>query len=147
MNKLIIFNNNFLRILAFWLPVVVWASIIFMFSTIQVEKSDRFDLTDFIIKKSAHLVEYVMLFVLFYRAVKNTTSASIQKAAITAIIAVIIYGASDEFHQSFTPGRGPALRDVIIDTTGGFIAWFGIWKLLPKAPEKLKKLAKILQII
>ena len=32
------------------------------------------------------------------------------------------YAAIDEFHQSFVPGRTPAISDVLLDTTGGAAA-------------------------
>ena len=35
-----------------------------------------------------------------------------------SLIIGIIYASSDEIHQCFTPGRGPLLTDVIIDTMG-----------------------------
>lgn len=41
----------------------------------------------------------------------------IDKLGYSLIIGVI-YASSDEIHQSFTPGRGPLLTDVIIDTMG-----------------------------
>ncbi|MFZ2371781.1 MAG: VanZ family protein, partial [Trichococcus flocculiformis] len=36
-----------------------------------------------------------------------------------ALLFVFLYASSDEFHQSFIPGRGPAFTDVLIDTAGG----------------------------
>lgn len=35
-----------------------------------------------------------------------------------SILLGISYAASDEFHQSFVPGRGPSIRDVCIDSAG-----------------------------
>lgn len=39
----------------------------------------------------------------------------------------ISYAISDEIHQSFTPGRGPKITDVFIDSLGVF---FGIIVIL-----------------
>lgn len=39
----------------------------------------------------------------------------------------ILYAISDEIHQSFTPGRGPKITDVFIDSLGVF---FGIIVIL-----------------
>ena len=41
------------------------------------------------------------------------------------LILYIIYAISDEIHQSFVPGRGPQLLDVIIDTSGASIGIIG----------------------
>ena len=38
------------------------------------------------------------------------------------LIFVLIYAISDEVHQYFVPGRAMALRDVLIDFSGGFTA-------------------------
>ena len=35
-----------------------------------------------------------------------------------SILLGVSYAASDEFHQSFVPGRGPSIRDVCIDSAG-----------------------------
>jgi len=37
------------------------------------------------------------------------------------IILVAIYGVTDEFHQSFTPGRTPMATDVLYDTAGALL--------------------------
>lgn len=43
---------------------------------------------------------------------------------------VVLYGISDEFHQSFIPGRQPDLFDIVADMAGGIVAissWM-VWK-------------------
>ncbi len=37
---------------------------------------------------------------------------------VVSILIGITYAITDEFHQSFTPGRGPSVRDVCIDSAG-----------------------------
>jgi VanZ family protein len=44
------------------------------------------------------------------------------RAALWTLIAVSAYGASDEWHQSFVPGRTMDVRDWIADTVGAAIA-------------------------
>lgn len=41
-----------------------------------------------------------------------------------AVLVVIAYGASDEFHQSFVPGRDVSTWDLVADSLGGM---FGAW--------------------
>lgn len=135
-----------MKLVKFWSPVIIWAGVIFSLSAFQVTPATEVYWQDFVVKKTAHLVEYGVLFILLYRAFLNTTEWSKKQCAIVAILFVVLYGISDEYHQSFTPGREPKLRDVIIDSVGGGIAWLGLWKYLPKAPKKLKDLAKNLQI-
>jgi VanZ family protein len=42
--------------------------------------------------------------------------------AFSSLLGVVLYAASDEFHQSFVPERTASLVDVGIDTLGGIIA-------------------------
>jgi VanZ family protein len=100
---------------------------------------------DFIVKKTAHLIEYAVLSILYFRALKESGLEK-KNAAIVAIILCFLYGASDEIHQSFIPGREPRVRDTLIDAFGAGLAMLGIWKLLPTAPKKLKVWAEKLQI-
>jgi VanZ family protein len=42
--------------------------------------------------------------------------------AVSALVVVSAYGASDEWHQSFVPGRSSDVRDWIADTVGAAVA-------------------------
>ena len=44
------------------------------------------------------------------------------RAAAWALLAVSAYGATDEWHQSFVPGRSTELADWIADTAGAALA-------------------------
>ena len=99
------------------------SSLIFIFSSFPTVQTTEFFLGDFLIKKSAHLFEYGVLAILLYRALLNY-DVNTNKALFFAILIAGLYGVSDEFHQSFIPGRGPAVRDVIIDTIGATIGIF-----------------------
>jgi VanZ family protein len=71
----------------------------------------------YLIRKSGHFSEYLILAVLFLRYRKQQGSSG--KSVFYALLFVFLYASSDEFHQSFIPGRGPAFSDVLIDTAGG----------------------------
>jgi len=68
-------------------------------------------------------------------------------AGYWAIMAAVFYGVSDEFHQSFTPGRMPRAYDIGFDTIGAVLAIYSVWNILPKAPARLRRLAKELEVI
>jgi VanZ family protein len=138
-------SKFFDSLLIFWLPVVVWSVVIFSFSSRMLPGPPGFYWLNFVEKKTAHLIEYAILSILYFRAF-IFSGIKRKKAAILAIIVCFLYGLTDEFHQSFIPGREPTLRDVIIDTLGAGLGIFSVWKLLPKAPKKLKILAQKLQI-
>lgn len=140
--------SSLLRIadyLKLWLPAILWAVVIFLFSSYPTAQASEIEWRDFVVKKTYHLIEYAILATLLYRAFKESGIEK-RKAGIYSIIFAALYGASDELHQSFTPGRDARLRDVIIDTIGASVAIYIIWKQLPKAPKKLKRWAAKLQL-
>jgi VanZ family protein len=143
-------ETNFQRItkkvIRFWLPVIIWAAIIFSFSARPVKPATQIFWKDFVIKKTAHMVEYAIFTILLSRALK-ASGVEKKEALIYSVILAILYGVSDEFHQSFTPGREPKLRDVVFDAMGSVLAVYGLWNLLPKAPKRLKTWAKKWQLI
>ena len=114
-----------------WLPVFLWAAVIFAFSTIPQIKVSQFFLWDFIAKKTAHVSEYAILFALIFRATKGSW--------ILSFLATMLYAVSDEFHQSFVPGRTATFFDLGFDLTGANIASYIIWKLKHARHEKPKK--------
>ena len=138
-------DYNLVHFLRFWLPVILWGTVVFMFSTLPMRPTNIFYWQDFIIKKTAHMVEYFILTTLNYRAFINT-GFSKKQAAMIALTFSVFYGFTDEFHQRFTPGREPKLRDVGFDTIGAGFAIYFIWKLLPRVPKRLGNLAENFQL-
>ena|SRR5260221_12402013 len=132
--------------ISIWMPIFIWAIVIFSFSSIPSAHVSEIHWKDFIVKKSAHMTEYGIFAVLLYRAFL-AQGVTQKRAGVYAIVLCFLYGITDEFHQSFTPGREPAFRDVLFDTIGGALATLIIWNILPKAPPKLKELLVSLQIL
>jgi VanZ family protein len=92
--------------------------LIFYFSSRQKIAVSESYLLSFLFFKSLHIVEYGVLFLLWRFALyKNKRSVKI------AAIISILYGVSDEFHQTFVPTREGRIRDVFIDALGIFIFW------------------------
>jgi VanZ family protein len=54
-----------------------------------------------------------------------------RSAAWIAVAVASIYGVSDEFHQSFTPGRSVEIADWLADTCGAALA-VGLYVLWPR---------------
>lgn len=133
------------RIFKFWAPVFFWAIIIFWFSSLEFPPGPP-SVANFIVKKTAHLVEYAVFFVLLYRAFINAARVGRKKAAVISFLVCVLYAASDEYHQTFTAGRTATYKDVGFDAAGAGLAWFLIWKYLAGAPAKLKRLAESLQL-
>lgn len=97
--------------LPLWGPVAAWCGLIFLFSGIPDLSSG---LTyDFTLRKLAHMTEFGILYVLVRRARP--------KGPGLALAFCFLYAMSDEWHQSFVPGRSGRWLDVAIDWTGASV--------------------------
>jgi VanZ family protein len=104
------------RLLTVWVPVLVWAAVIFAFSSIP-HLSTGLGTWDTILRKGAHVTEYAVLGGLLYRALNREA---------LALAAGIAYAATDELHQHFIRGRHASPVDVAIDAVGvavGMLVW------------------------
>lgn len=70
---------------------------------------------------SAHFVEYGLLALLLWQALRHTPSTA-RRALAWAFVCTVLYAISDEFHQSFVPGRFADIRDVLVDAAGAAAA-------------------------
>ena len=101
--------------------------VIYIFNLLGLDLNSIFGtLSDFIVRKAGHFTEYFILYVLLYRAINKNKEVDI-KVFIGALLIVFLYACSDEFHQVFVPGRGPAFRDVLIDTCAGLLAFLTMY--------------------
>ncbi len=135
--------NTILKAFArYWLPIFFWMTLIFIGSTdlMSAEHTSRIiapflrwlhpsisSVTimkiQFLVRKAAHVSEYAVLALLFYRALVNTLCAGRSFAAATIVLlACAAFAATDEFHQSFVPSRTASARDVAIDISGALLA-------------------------
>ena len=72
---------------------------------------------DFLSRKGGHVVGYALLGLAYLHALVPRGGAG-RRAAAFAVGLAACYGATDEIHQIYTPGRGAAVSDVLIDTVG-----------------------------
>ena len=101
-----------------WLPVIIYMSLIYYLSSlsdpikeiIPLNLFPYFDFKRFIY----HIVEYGILSLLLYRALKITS----KNPQTLAILITIIYAITDEIHQYFVPGRISNVFDILIDSFG-----------------------------
>jgi len=106
-----------------WLPVIIWAGVIFSFSSMAINKEAEFSWLDFVVKKTAHVVEYAILYWLTFRAISKEGKLIEKRSFTIALLFCFIYAMSDEWHQTFVPGREGTLRDVGFDTLGALFSW------------------------
>ena len=130
-----------------WLPVLLWAAVIFLFSTehFAAPQSSRIlgpllhwlfpgitpeqvSSVQFVVRKLGHCFEYFVLAVLLYRALyaESGGRSSVRPAAMTMGLAVI-WAITDEFHQSLVPSRTASIVDVMIDGFGALCGTFWMY--------------------
>jgi VanZ family protein len=110
-----------------WSAVVLWMGAIFALSATPSIATPLEPLYDFTFKKVAHVTVYAILTVLLFRALRFHITHK-GRALLTAALVAVLYAFSDEWHQTFVPGREGTLRDVGIDAIGavGMSMWLGI---------------------
>ena len=91
-----------------WAPVVLWAAMIFVLSSIP-DLSTGLGTWDTLVRKLLHVVEFAVLGALCLRALGRPLAAGILASG---------YAAFDELHQSFVEGRMGSPLDWAIDTLG-----------------------------
>jgi VanZ family protein len=101
------------RLASTWLPPLVWMAVIFAFSA--QHGGGHLPPGEIVLRKLAHVTEYFVLTALLLRALHRSALAA---AMPVAIVAALVYASSDEWHQSFVPGRTATPRDVAIDGIG-----------------------------
>jgi len=84
----------------------------------------NFGWLDFIIKKGGHAFGYGLLALSYLRGLKGDDQDITPRWFYIAWTMAVLYSATDEFHQSFVPGRHPAVTDVMIDALGAALALF-----------------------
>ena len=98
---------------------------IFLFSSQPGEESSKIS-NDLIIRKLGHFSEYMTLgfFSFSYLSnlfIENNNIKDFKKTGILSFLFSIIYASSDEFHQTFVPGRDGNIVDVLIDSSGSLV--------------------------
>jgi VanZ family protein len=103
-----------------WGPAILVMGIIFIASNTSGADIPGFGIMDIEVKKGGHMLGYALLAASYFHALDNGRRKPRILFLLTVLLSVI-YAASDEFHQSFTPGRTPAVTDVCIDASGSII--------------------------
>ena len=107
-----------------WALVILWMGVIFWFSA-QPKEALNFGQST-LMSKLAHVIEYAIQgwLIQWARGGRNR-----QRVGWLSWLIAVLYAATDELHQSFTPGRTPLVTDVMIDSFGAALGVrLAIWR-------------------
>ncbi len=91
---------------------------IFFFSSTPSNELPDYGFWDMLVKKGGHFSGYALLAFSYWYWLRFDP-----KKGWLAWLLAVLYGATDEFHQSFTPGRHPSPLDALIyDNLGALLA-------------------------
>lgn len=115
------------RLLA-WVPAVAWAAVIFFLSSRPTVPAPAVPNVD----KVLHFVAYAVL--------GACLAFAAHRSSLPMAVALLLgwaYGATDEIHQMFVPGRSPDLLDWLADAAGVATATFLYfrWRTRRAAPD------------
>ncbi len=106
-----------MKILKCWFPLLFWVFLIFGLSSIPNISPDRIKLPSGS-DKIIHYFEYSILALLFYRGLVYDRWNTGNLIAVVVVIAAAGVALTDEFYQSFVPGRDSSFLDLVADFSG-----------------------------
>jgi VanZ family protein len=136
-------KSSFRHGLVYGVPVLVDAGLIFFLSSIgrlpeEVSFINRWD-------KGAHFIEYYLFGFLIRRWLVNSGSLFMRnRSPYFTLLIGICYGLSDEWHQSYIPGRDSTIEDVLSDALGVVAAAVSYRTIVTNSPF-VKKVDEILE--
>jgi VanZ family protein len=77
---------------------------------------------DALLKESLHLIEFAILYWLIAFAFMAHNKWS-ERASLLAAVIAILYGLTDEIHQSFVPSRSATVIDFVKDVIGVTVSY------------------------
>jgi VanZ family protein len=105
-----------------WLPVLAYASLIFLLSSRKIVVPPGTD-------KVLHVCEYALMGFFTTRAVLLTWDLPKGAGWFLGAILAVLLGVGDEIHQAFVPGRFSSGWDVLADAVGAFAGAAGFFFL------------------
>lgn len=124
------------RFLIYWLPVILYSLAIFVQSSFPSQvRPPGIPMAD----KVLHAAGYALLAALVFRAAAARPQTSLSRAWMWSVLFASIYGALDEFHQSFVPSRSADAADILADAAGALLG-AGICRwIVPRMAGRLQR--------
>lgn len=106
-----------------WLLVVAWMAVIFALSS-QSQLPTPAGMSDDARSMIGHLCVYAILAVLLWMALPRGWPAS--RRIAVAFAGAMLFGVTDEWHQSFVPHRESTFSDLVLDAIGASVALLAV---------------------
>ena len=133
-------------------PVIIWMAFILLasssgFSAINTSRivrpllvwffpditEETINLTHFLVRKAAHVIEYAILGWLTARALSTSSRKYLrQRWLLAGLLPILSVALVDEYHQSFVPSRTGSVYDSAIDIAGGLLGLLSFAFLRPR---------------
>jgi VanZ family protein len=123
--------KKILSVMPRWIPALFMMIVIFIFSSRPGDSLPNFLSWDYFIKKTGHAIGYALLALTYFHWLKYD-----EKRYWLAWLLAVAFSATDEFHQSFVPGRHPSAIDVLVFDNIG--AMFGLLLYFLRSRNKKK---------
>ena len=131
----------------YWAPLLLWMAAIFTLSSLSSKTIESTGAAEtaarsfpsIVNQVSVHIVEFGVMAALMYRVAAWIRPTGAPYLWAVVVVATAAYGATDEFHQSFVPGRYASWLDLGYDATGAVagvafaVVWAWIWPRLRRA--------------
>jgi uncharacterized protein YfiM (DUF2279 family) len=114
-----------------WTPPVIWVVIILIGTSWPGVSLGPDGLA---LDKVAHFGAYAVLAALILRA---TRTPHLWRTAVLVVVVVSIFGAVDEWHQSFIPRRSMSFADWVADTLGAIAGVLAVRTIPFLTPKRL----------
>ena len=113
----------------YWAPPLLYMALIFVVSSLEQPPFPMPEFEWFTIDKLYHFIEYAILGGLVARAFLKAKPSVVPSQLVWGLAAVlsILYGASDEWHQTLVPGRLATVADWVADVLGSIAGVLGAY--------------------
>ena len=111
-------KSGLARFVVFKLPALAYMAFIYYTSSGPVTSPTLNAIPDYYL----HALGYSFLCVLVFWALHERIDVSNGRGGYSLpILITVLYGISDEFHQSFVPARDSEIKDVVSDSVGAML--------------------------
>lgn len=119
-----------------YIPLVIYWLILFVATSLPVERLPSIGFTD----KINHFIAYFILAVLVNLMLiyQRKSRFLFEKATVATIVICLFYGALDELHQMLVPGRFAETMDWVADALGAVAGILIIYFLINKLKYRLE---------